>query len=167
MKKSKFATVVLAIVPGLGHFYLGWMERGLQFMLAFFLSIFLMSWLNISLFAFLLPVIWFYSAFDLMHLSTEPPVHVVRPPLVWLIEKQRWAGIGLIVLGILLLFERTVIPILYLYFNYQTIRMIGTAAVALLLIAGGIRLAMGKQISLPPADSEQAAIQPLTGKDEE
>jgi len=39
-KKSKFATVILSAVPGVGHMYLGWQQRGLQFMLTFFLMIF-------------------------------------------------------------------------------------------------------------------------------
>ena len=64
-KKSKFATVILSAVPGLGHMYLGWQQRGLQFMLTFFLMIFLMDQSGgLSLFTFLLPVIWFYSLYE-------------------------------------------------------------------------------------------------------
>jgi hypothetical protein len=169
MNKSKFATVVLSVVPGLGHFYLGWMERGLQFMVAFFLSIFLISWLNLSLFGLLLPIIWFYSLFDaLMHLSYGHPERTAPSPWSWLVEKQRWVGIGLISLGALLLINRMVIPMLQIYLDYQTVRMISTAAVALLFIAGGIRLALGRQITLPAErNGEPAEGQLLTGKDEE
>ena len=64
-RKSKFATVVLSALPGLGHMYLGWQQRGLFFMLAFFLAIFLTSMTGgMLLVGFLIPVIWFYSLFD-------------------------------------------------------------------------------------------------------
>lgn len=157
VNKSKFATIVLSIVPGLGHLYLGFQERGLQFMLAFFLSIFLIDWLQLSLFAFLLPVIWFYSLFDALQcLSQGEPPQVLRSPWIWILDKQRWVGIGLIVLGGLILFNRMVIPWLEIYLTYRTLRMISASLMALLFIAGGIRLALGKPLPAPRENGMQA-----------
>ncbi len=167
MQKSKFATVILSIVPGVGHLYLGWMERGLQFMCAFALSIFLLEWLSLSLFAYLLPVIWFYSLFDALNLPPrDASSREVRPPWAWLAENQRWVGIGLIVVGVLTLINRLFYPFLHLYLNFYDTRMISAAVVAVLLIAGGIRLAMGKQVPLQDTSEKDAESQ-LSAPDKE
>jgi len=151
MAKSKFLTVILSILPGVGHLYLGWMERGLQFMLSFLLSIFLMDWLSLTIFAYLLPVIWFYSLFDALqhfnngHVAPEPAA--VASPWKWLAEKQRWVGYGLIAVGVILIINRLALPWLHEYFSYEQVRRVSTALVALLFIAGGIRLVLGKRLS--------------------
>ncbi len=66
MKKNqikKTIAMALSIIPGAGHMYLGYQKKGLIIMGGFFFTIFFMGWLNISLFLFVLPLIWFYSFF--------------------------------------------------------------------------------------------------------
>lgn len=153
--KSKAATIILSFVPGVGHLYLGWQERGLQFMLGFFLTIFLIPWVS-SLLGFLLPVIWFYSLFDALQCYEQgKPDPAARSPWTWLCEKQRWVGIALIVLGSLILLNRTIVPLLQIYLDYRVMRYIGSSLLALLFIAGGIWLALGKRIT-PPANGRGA-----------
>ena len=159
-KKSKFATVILSAVPGLGHMYLGWQQRGLQFMLTFFLMIFLMAQSGgLSLFTFLLPVIWFYSLFDALQCYEEipPPREKQLDSWHWVFQKQKWVGIGLIVIGGLLLINKVAFPMLLGFLDYAVIRSISTIMVALLLIAGGIRLAWGKPIPPPPRQEEKTS----------
>lgn len=64
MHKSKFWAFVLSFMPGVGHYYLGLMQRGLQFNLLFFGVIFVMAVSNLGLLGFLIPVLWFYALFD-------------------------------------------------------------------------------------------------------
>lgn len=164
-KKSKLATIILSALPGVGHMYLGWMQRGLLFMLAFFLTIFLMDWVGLSLFTYLLPVIWFYSLFDALQCYDREPPGPAEEPFIWNYEKQRLVGIGLIIIGGLILLNRLAVPLLLEYFTYQTLRLITSSLVALLFIAGGIRLAWGKPIPLPRLQGEKM-LQPsssLTG----
>jgi hypothetical protein len=152
--KSKFVTVILSVLPGVGHLYLGWQLRGLLFMLAFFMAIFLMDWVGLSLFTFLLPVIWFYSLFDALQCyDREPPA--AQEPIAWDFEKQRMVGIALITIGGLVLINKLAVPLLLKYLTYETLRLIGSSLVALLLIAGGIRLAWGKPISLQQLREEK------------
>ena len=76
MKKNKFLTFVLSIIPGCGLMYLGYMKKGLQAMLAFAAAcsiaiffggqFFYAGWLT-TIFVILLPIIWFYQMFDSMH----------------------------------------------------------------------------------------------------
>ncbi len=162
-KKSKLATIILSALPGAGHMYLGWRQRGLLFMLAFFLTIFLMDWIGLSLFAFLLPVIWFYSLFDALQCYDEvaPPLGYRFDDWNWFFKKQRWVGIGLIVIGSLILLNKLAYPMLVRYLSYEVVRVAGVSLVALLLIAGGIRLAWGKPIS-PPKSLEEKM--PQTGQ---
>ena len=144
--KSKAATIILSFVPGVGHLYLGWQERGLQFLFGFFLTIFLIPWVS-SLLGFLLPVIWFYSFFDALQCYEQGrPDPAARSPWTWLFEKQRWVGIALIVLGSLILLNRMIVPLLQIYLDYRVMRYIGSSLLALLFIAGGIWLALGKQL---------------------
>ena len=101
--------------------------------------------------------------FDALNLplTTQPPG--VRSPWAWLAENQRWVGIGLIVVGVLTLINRMLYPFLHLYLNIYDTRMISAAVVAVLLIAGGIRLAMGKQVPVQDTnvkDSENRVSAP-------
>jgi len=116
-------------------------------MLTFFLMIFLMDQSGgLSLFTFLLPVIWFYSLFDALQCYEEipPPREKQLDSWHWVFQKQKWVGIGLIVIGGLLLINKLLFPILLRFLDYDMIQSIGVSLVALLLIAGGIRLAWGK-----------------------
>lgn len=69
-QKSTLWALLFSVVPGAGHMYLGWQERGLAFMASFFGALFLMDWLHLSLFLFVLPVIWFYSFFDALQIAS-------------------------------------------------------------------------------------------------
>jgi hypothetical protein len=81
-RKSKFAAGLLAFfIPGLGHFYLGLMQRGLFIMLALIADIYAIvhtATVNsgsvnvplITLFGLLVPVIYFFNIFDALQ-STD------------------------------------------------------------------------------------------------
>ncbi|MFC5450039.1 DUF6677 family protein [Paenibacillus aestuarii] len=74
-KKRKWVAGLLALlVPGTGHYYLGFMQRGLFFMMLIILDIFTITTLvtldqpskvpMVTLFALLIPVVYFYNIFD-------------------------------------------------------------------------------------------------------
>lgn len=78
-RKKKWAAGVLSfLVPGLGHFYLGLMQRGLFLMMLLILDIFIITSLNsqeetsvpaVTLFALFIPVIYFYNLFDALQIT--------------------------------------------------------------------------------------------------
>ncbi len=150
-KKSKWATIILSALPGVGHMYLGWRDRGLLFMLAFFLTIILADWVGISQLTFLVIAIWFYSLFDALQCYDAAlfPPQYRYDDWHWIFKKQRWVGIGLIVVGGLILLNKMALPVMVRYLGYEKIQMLRVSLVALLLIAGGIRLAWGKPVSPP------------------
>lgn len=71
-KKSSFLAFMASLVPGAGEMYIGFMKRGLSIMLIFWGLIFVSVWVNISSLLFGIPIIWFYSFFDVHNLRSMP-----------------------------------------------------------------------------------------------
>lgn len=74
-ESERFYTILLSFIPGLGHFQLGLMQRGLSFLIAFFglgtILLFLTGLTNETVFLLflgLLPIIWLYCMFDVSQL---------------------------------------------------------------------------------------------------
>lgn len=137
MKKSNKKTIAmtLSIIPGAGHMYLGYQKKGLVIMGTFFFTVFFMGWLNLSLFLFVLPLIWFYSFFDVLHSvdgkNTEEEISFALPKI-----KSEWIGWGLIGIGVLVIVERVLYPML----TYEIRNYIQTSIVSLIFILGGVKL---------------------------
>ncbi|MGB4439301.1 MAG: hypothetical protein WBJ13_08795, partial [Sedimentibacter sp.] len=105
-------TLALSIIPGAGHMYLGYQKKGLIIMGAFFFSIFFMGWLGISLLLFLLPLIWFYSFFDAMHTSDDSKEEIKNQVIIFPDIKPEWLGVALIVIGVMIMLERVLYPLI-------------------------------------------------------
>jgi len=154
-QKSKVIATLLAIFPGAGHLYLGYQKRGIQLMAAFLLSIYVLDLLRLGVFVFLIPIIWFYSFFDGLQKASrkdEEPIDD-QPIIPYLVNHQRWVGIGFIFLGAYFLLDRVFIPTLApqiteffqievgrWYYEYFQILV-----VSIILIAGGIKLLSGSK----------------------
>ncbi|MBU5436506.1 hypothetical protein KQI42_00720 [Tissierella sp. MSJ-40] len=133
---KKTITLALSVIPGAGHMYLGYQEKGLILMGSFFFTVFFMGWLSLSLFLFILPLIWFYSFFDAMHIidGNSPNIdefNIILPKI-----KPEWIGWGLISIGVLIAVERLLYPLI----SNEMRNYIQTSVVSLIFIAGGIRL---------------------------
>ena len=147
MNKSKFLTFFFSFVPGLGHFYLGQMNRGLQLMIAFFGSIFLFDFIGINGFPFILPIIWFYGLFDALQqhrIISETQTVVDQPLLSWdkLQINKQWFGWGFIILGIYLIIDK----MSYNLFGWQYSQLVRNIMIAVIFIVFGIYLISGKVI---------------------
>jgi TM2 domain-containing membrane protein YozV len=150
-RKSRIIAILLSVFPGAGHMYLGLQRRGLQLMAAFLFAIYIMDVLRLSIFLFLIPILWFYSLFDAMQLVSkqQKDEELKDIPLVnWLFNHQKWLGFGLLALGVYYLFDRMLLRLLeealpdlrisYWLHNYLQIFIVST-----LLIGGGFRLLWG------------------------
>ncbi len=138
MKKSnkKAIAMALSIIPGAGHMYLGYQKKGLLIMGVFFFTIFFMGWLNISLFLFVLPLIWSYSFFDTLHTVNDTGINHEKINFSFIKIKSEWVGIGLIIIGILIVIERVLYPLI----PHEIRNYIQTSIVAFIFIIGGIKL---------------------------
>lgn len=149
-RKSKMVATLLAVFPGAGHMYLGLQRRGLQFMAAFLFSIYIMDVMQLSLFLFVIPIVWFYNFFDALQLASKHGLEELKdqPLLTTFVNQRKWLGAGLLVIGAYYLLDRIFIPVFHRFFSpilgidiyagyYQHFQ---TLIVSLVLIAGGIRL---------------------------
>ncbi len=155
-RPAAFWLVLCSLIPGAGHMYLGWQRRGLELMSMFFAAVYLTYSLNLNLFLFTLPVIWFYSFFDALQLSSAKPAPQQEPHSWWFSWNQRYVGYGCVAIGSVILFDRIVSPLVS--FDYRIIHMMRSGIVVALFIGGGLRLILGKPIKRPgsatPADAE-------------
>ncbi len=69
-KKNGFLTFIFSLLPGAGEMYMGFFKQGISIMSAFFMLIFVSSWLNLGPLMFTLPVLWFYSFFHVHNLAS-------------------------------------------------------------------------------------------------
>ncbi|OXM15536.1 hypothetical protein [Paenibacillus herberti] len=151
-RKNKTAAAALSFLPGAGHLYLGMQKRGLQLMGIFLLSIYLMDSLRMTLFLFLLPLVWCYAFFDALqqHGRYLRGELADTPVLGGHTGYNRLLGTGLILLGGYYLSDRILVEIASNYFPqfysaYQEIRYnLPAALTAFLLIAAGLRLFLGR-----------------------
>ncbi len=145
--KSRTLGLLLAVVPGVSQMYMGLMKRGIQFMILFFGSLYILDVLGLSLFLFLVPLIWFYSFFDaLQQVARYRQDALVDKPLIENFEANRtWMGVLLVLLGVYYVAKTIVMPFIdlhmpSLWFLHQFEPYIRNAVVALLLIGGGFKL---------------------------
>jgi len=148
ISSRKLMAVGLSLFPGAGHMYLGLLRQGAQIMAAFFLALCLVSFLGLRVLIFVLPVIWFYSLFDVCHLLDEesdglrPDTSIIFD---WFTEHPHWVGWGLIILGLLVIVQKVLSPIIGYMLSSQVKNYMETCFVAILLIGGGIKLLMGSK----------------------
>jgi len=148
LNNRKIIAIAFSMIPGAGHMYLGLLKQGTQLMTVFFLAMFVTDWLQMSLLAFILPVIWFYSLFDAYHLledETDGLQPDESPLFDWFKSHPAWIGWGLIILGGLVIVQRVVTPIMVTLLSADTRNFVETAVVALILIGGGIFMLAGNK----------------------
>ncbi len=174
MKRNAFLTFLFALIPGAGQMFQGYMKRGLSLILMFVLPIMVGALVMPTLMA-LAAVVYMYSFFDAMNLHSQLKdsgmttysdiknddylVHMnglFSGDLHKLAGgKHHLIGWGLIALGILALYQTTLLPMLEsllqllpenVYWSLRNVvRGIPSAAVAVLLVIVGIWLVRGSK----------------------
>lgn len=151
-QNRKIIAMVLSIIPGAGHMFLGLQRQGIQLMTIFFLSFFITDWINVSIFMVLIPIIWFFGLFDAMNKAAgnenqdDGDVLFVTwfrtgKPIVKNVNK--YLAYVLIVIGSLLLFERLILPELEKIIDFNFREYLKVILLSVLFIAGGVKLLMG------------------------
>lgn len=168
MKKNKFLTFIFALIPGAGHMYLGYMKKGISVMTLFCGTFALIGMLSFEYLIAALPIIWFYSFFDTFRLQGLL-LSDTREKDNWLFMSEGIEGIpgklsgvfkngykglgaGFIAVGLILLYQLFVSPILsellevYNYsWLYTLVYRMPTVFVAVGIIILGFVLLKGKK----------------------
>ncbi|MGN0153304.1 MAG: hypothetical protein ACI4A3_02560 [Lachnospiraceae bacterium] len=69
-QKKGFWLFIASLIPGAGELYMGFRKMGLSIMILFFGTIACTSFLNLDALIFLLPIIWFYSFFNVHNIKS-------------------------------------------------------------------------------------------------
>lgn len=153
-RRSKVLAMMLSVLPGAGHMYLGLQKRGLQLMVGFLGAIYILDFMRLSLFLFLIPLIWCFSFFDALQQIGRVGREELRdiPVVKWMGNHQRWLGIILLFLGIYYILMRLFVPILeqqfpdwFMNYRYMLESYAQTVIIAVLFIGGGIKLLTGSK----------------------
>ncbi len=152
VQNSKIFAVALSMIPGAGHMFMGQMGKGIQLMAAFFLTLYFSDFLNVSLLLMIAPILWFYSVFDVFHKISHPEKY--QDP-AWIEgffkgdqfsgKAGKYLGIGLVLVGCIMILQRIIMPQLAILLNAQIVDYLRTGVIAILFIAGGIKLMMGSK----------------------
>ncbi|UOR13427.1 hypothetical protein [Halobacillus amylolyticus] len=153
--RNNMLTILLAIFPGAGHLYLGLQKRGIQLMLFFLLSIYILDVLRLSVFLFLIPILWFFSFFDALQQMNRVQQGEVndQPVIKNFLQQKRRIGAALLVLGGYYLADSVLLPVfadqisrifhIDIWYYYQQYFQVGL--VSLLLMGGGLYLLTSKR----------------------
>lgn len=173
-QNSKILALTFSLIPGAGHMYIGQMEKGIQLMAAFFLTLYLSDFLHLSLLLMFAPILWFYSIFDIMHKVSQPGQVQDSTFLSTFFKENQFSGkagkilgAGLILIGVIMIFDRIVLPQVAVLFDYQVREYLRTGVLAVLFIGGGIKLMLGSKEKTKPASGTQAAVHPVSETDSE
>lgn len=173
-QNSKILALTFSLIPGAGHMYIGQMEKGIQLMAAFFLTLYLSDFLHLSLLLMFAPILWFYSIFDILHKVSQPGQVQDSTFLSTFFKENQFSGkagkilgAGLILIGVIMIFDRIVLPQIAVLFDYQVREYLRTGVLAVLFIGGGIKLMLGSKEKTKPASGTQAAVHPVSETDSE
>lgn len=156
-KKNRTLALFFGLMPGAGHMYLGLLKQGLELMSLFLLGFFLTDWLNLSIFMLVVPLVWFYSFFDVLNKSSndEPLIDEDIAIFSWFNgssispnKRSKMIAYALIAIGIISLLEKIVFPAIDRYINWEVRNYFQTGIISLLFIMGGIKLLMGTKRNL-------------------
>jgi len=153
-QNKKLIALAFSIIPGAGHMYLGLQRQGLQLMTMFFFILFFTDALRLSFLMFILPVIWFFGVFDTLKKVSDEGASKdediiffswINGDRHWEIGKNKILGYGLIILGLILIFNRVALPLIGQYISWTISNYLQTALIAFLFILGGIKLLLGSK----------------------
>lgn len=167
-QKSGFWTFIFSLIPGAGELYMGFQKQGISIMVIFWLTIAVAFMLNLGPATFILPILWFYSFFNVHNLKalSEEEFYTVEDSFVWgldgvfgerglwLTKYRKMIAAALILIGLYTLWN-TLFSILYSImpeFLHSIVYEIGSlvpkTVIALIIIYLGLYLVRGKKKEL-------------------
>lgn len=151
MRKSKKVATFFAMFPGAGHMYLGLTNQGIQLMLVFLFTCFLSSRGGMDFISLLLPVIWFYSIFDVRSkVMSDVPVEDCNLKIFSKVGQiknfntsdsyEKYFGFFLIIAGVWAIIDNFVFPLINRYVDPWIVSDIKSVLASLIFIGVGMIL---------------------------
>ncbi|MCY6958684.1 hypothetical protein [Clostridium brassicae] len=153
MRNKKFWALFFSMIPGAGHMYLGLSKKGLQLMALFFIAIGFADVLHLSMVAGLIPIIWFYSVFDVRkcyELNVQPNDNQdIKIP--WSGKETKILGYIFIFMGAISIVNEIIFPMLDVVLGWRTIHSIKTGILSAVFIVIGLKLIIGRKVINDPS----------------
>lgn len=155
-ENRKLIAMLLSIIPGAGHMYLGLLIQGIQLMSIFMFCFYLNALLGDSLFMFFVPVIWFFGMFDTMKKASAEYVEDndilfvtwIKNGTTGQMYKQKVLGYLMFLVGFVAIVNRIAAPIISKLLHDWNIRgYIQTGILAVIFIVGGMKLILSSSPS--------------------
>lgn len=173
-QKKGFWTFVFSFIPGAGEMHMGFMKQGISIMTVFWVIIGLAAGLNMGALLFVLPLLWFYSFFNVHNLKslTEEEFYSIEDDYAFhldafLSDKENFikkyrnvVATALILIGLTILWNNSyrllveILPEYLVGIVYRIGNMIPQVVVGIAIIAIGISMVKGKKQELD--DNENA-----------
>ena len=175
-KKNKILFFLFSLIPGAAHMYIGLVKRGLVIMLAFVAGAGLAMMTDVPALLLLLPVLWFFDAWNKYHLPEDKLAKVQDDFLFFLngmpqnmrsdprfkkvasASVLKIGGIAAVIVGAYLLWDKIIVNVLSRLLSETGAEILSEVsyrlpqvAVAVLLIVIGVKLITHKKREL---DSE-------------
>lgn len=158
MKHSRKLALFFSLIPGAGHMYLGLIKQGIQLMLLFLSIIFIAASFQLEFLSIFLPIVWFYSIFDVRVKSLqETTLKDDNLPLFSNVKSfddlmknnlmDKYIAYLLILMGVLSVVNNILVPLASRYIDYEIIRYTKTSIISLILIITGCSLLRRKKVT--------------------
>ncbi|WP_099468512.1 hypothetical protein [Konateibacter massiliensis] len=167
-QKRGFWTFIFSLIPGAGEMYMGFKKQGVSIMTVFWLTVGVSAMLGTGVFLFCLPILWFYSFFNVHNLKSlsEEEFYSVQDNYAFhmdafVLDKsgfiKRYRNIialVLIFIGLTVLWNNTIdllyyiIPSYLMDFVYSFARRLPQFVLGVAIIAIGAAMIRGKKKEL-------------------
>lgn len=173
-KRKGLWLFICSLIPGAGEMYMGFMKQGLSIMLLFWSIVRIAGVFSLGFITIFLPIIWFYSFFNVHNLKTLPDeefysiednyiLHLNR--LLdndggYLPKHRRLLAILMIVFGVAILWNNLTDMLYWLFPNYlamiinDILYRIPLIIIALAIILAGYYILTGKKKRLGSKDTD-------------
>ena len=182
MKKQKhgFWVFIFSLIPGAGEMYMGFKKQGINIMLLFWGSIALASITGLGWLAMFLPVIWFYSFFNVHNLKSLSEEEFYSVDDNYILHMDQFSGnMGkflqkhrnvtawvLILFGICILWSRfttllyLIVPVELADYAYEICNSLPQIVIAAGIIAAGIYLLTQQKKKLEEENKDEHYWEP-------
>lgn len=177
MRKQKhgFWVFIFSLIPGAGEMYMGFKKQGISIMLLFWGSIALASITGLGWLAMFLPVIWFYSFFNVHNLKSLSEEEFYSVDDNYILHMDQFSGNmgkflqkhrnvtawGLILFGTCILWSRfttllyLIVPVELADYAYEICNSLPQIVIAAGIIAAGIYLLTQQKKKLEKEENKE------------
>jgi hypothetical protein len=160
-QNKKLLSIMLNIIPGVGHIFLGYKDKGIQIAGSFFAMYIIGQFIGLDIFNFIAAIIWIYSILDSINIGSSCQYNGVKTELsskdfekASFILKNKLPLVGgfLIFLGTMVILNRFSLEFIDKDILWKIKAYVKDGLVSIIFIGLGLKLLLGKKNKLVQID---------------